>query len=286
MNTFRDDEEARRTFWKTRMDEAFAFMVEIERYPLAECGEALASLPEAAAKAGVRVLFSELPHVKGLPRLFYLRQGLIDGFIGAAAEMNRLGWVLKVEDGYRSRFMQKHNALRPEVFPLVLARTRWELGGSEPSIDLLRRRLAALIAMNPRVGTHCIGSAIDISVLSLDGTTEIDRGAGYLELSELTPMDSPFVSAKAKANREKITALMASHGFSTYAFEFWHYNAGDAYSEFLSGRGKPARYGPVDFDPGSGSMTPIADATTPLNSEAEIAAMIDDALRPNQTSGG
>ncbi len=259
------------------MDAAYDFMLKIQSWPLAEGGEAMTSLPEAAKRAGLRVLFSELPHVRGLPRLFFLRRGLIEGFLGAAAEMNARGWVLKVEDGYRTREMQKYNALRPEVFPLVLSRTRWEVGGVEPSPDLLRRRLAALIAMNPRVGTHCIGSAIDISVLTIDGSEEIDRGAGYLEISELTPMDSPFVSQEARSNREEITALMARHGFSTYPFEFWHYNAGDAYSALLSGRGGAARYGPVDLDPSSGLTTPITDATVPLNSEEDIAAMIAEA---------
>jgi len=129
------------------------------------------------------------------------------------------------------------------------------------------------------VGTHCVGSAIDISVLALEGGAEVDRGAPYLEISERTPMDSPFVSAEARENRAEITDLMARHGFSTYPFEFWHYNAGDAYEELLSGRGGPARYGPVDLDPESGEVRPIADAATPLNSEAEIAALMAEARR-------
>jgi zinc D-Ala-D-Ala dipeptidase len=279
VDRIRPDEDERRSFWRERMEGAYEFMLKIERWPLAECGEPVLSLPEAAGKAGVRVLFSELPHVLGLPRLFFLRRGLVEPFLAAAAEMNARGWTLKVEDGYRTRKMQKYNALRPEVFPFVLARTRWELGGLEPSAELLRRRLAALIAMNPRVGTHCIGSAIDISVIGPDGVAEIGRGAPYLEISEMTPMDSPFVSAEARENRAEITALMARHGFSTYPFEFWHYNAGDAYEQLLSGGKGPARYGPVDIDAATGEVRPIEDATLPLNSEADIAAMIAQALR-------
>jgi D-alanyl-D-alanine dipeptidase len=275
----RPDEDSRRNFWKARMDAAYAFMLEVQGWPVTECGEPVVSLREATKRAGVRVLFSELPHVLGLPRLFFLRRSLVDGFLAAAQEMNGRGWILKVEDGYRTREMQKHNALRPEVFPFVLAKTRWELRGESPSLDLLRRRMAALIAMNPRVGTHCIGSAIDISVLRDGGKIEVDRGAGYLEISELTPMDSPFVSAQARDNRAEITALMARHGFSTYPFEFWHYNAGDAYEALLSGRAGRARYGPVDIDTETGEVRPIVDATAPLNSETDIAAMIAGAFR-------
>ena len=174
----------------------------------------------------------------------------------------------------------------PDVFPAILARTRWELGGAIPDLQLLRRRLAALVAMNPKVGTHCSGSAIDVSVLSLDGTAEVDRGAPYLEISEKTPMDSPFVSREAAANRAEITALMARHGFRTYPFEFWHYNRGDAYDGHLSGSRRPARYGPVDLDPVTGNVTagrriPLA----PLNSEEEIVARIADAMRDDGRTG-
>jgi hypothetical protein len=232
----------------------------------------------------VRVSFAAEPHVLGLPRLFFLREALIPAFLGAAREMNGRGWLMKVEDGFRTRLMQKHNALRPEVFPAVLKKVTWELGGETPEAELLRRRLAAVIAMNPRVGTHMCGSAIDISVLSLDDGREIDRGARYLEISELTPMDSPFPRAVARANRKEITALMARHGFATYPYEFWHYNAGDAYQEHLAGSARPGRYGPVDLDAATGRVTPIQDATRPLNSPEEIEERIRQVLGAGEPS--
>lgn len=159
MDGERADEHLRRRYWRDEMDAAWRFMLAIQDYPVVECGEPLVHLPDAAAAAGVTVQFSPLPHVRGLPRLFRLRAGLVEDFLEAAAAMNRRGWALRVEDAYRTREMQKYNALRPEVLPVALARTRWELGGALPDLDLLRRRLAALIAMNPKVGTHCGGSA-------------------------------------------------------------------------------------------------------------------------------
>jgi len=274
MDVRESDEEQRRRYWKDEMDAAYRFMLAIQEHPVAECGEPLASLPEAAASAGVTVHFSPLPHVRGLPRLFYLRAGILENFLAAAGEMNRRGWAIKVEDAYRTREMQKYNALRPEVFPAVLEKTRWELGGVAPGIELLRRRLAALIAMNPKVGTHCSGSAVDISVVSLDDGRQIDRGAPYLEISEKTPMGSPFVPVEARKNRAEITALMARHGFRTYPFEFWHYNRGDAYDAHLANDRMPARYGPVDLDPATGVVTAVPDPTAPLNSEQELEALI------------
>jgi hypothetical protein len=129
--------------------------------------------------------------------------------------------------------------------------------------------------MSPKVGTHCSGSAVDVSVISLEDLTEIDRGAPYLEISEKTPMGSPFIPEEAQRNRAEITALMARHGFGTYRFEFWHYNQGDAYDAYLSGSDRPTRYGPVDFDPVTGAVTAIADSAAPLNSEEEIGSLLE-----------
>ena len=275
----RPDEQERRQYWTGQMDAAYRFMLAVQEHPVEECGEPAVFLPSAAASAGVTVLFSALPHARGLPRLYFLRRGLVEDFLAAAAEMNSRGWALRVEDAYRSREMQKHLALRPTVFSAVVGKVRWELDGAMPPVDLLRRRLAAMIAMNPRVGTHCGASAVDVSVVSLESGAEIDRGAPYLEISENTPMGSPFVSAQGQANRREITTLMARHGFRTYPYEFWHYNKGDAYDEHLSASGRPARYGPVDLDPRTGAVTAIADPACPLNSDEEIGARIADALR-------
>lgn len=286
MDAPRPEEQRRRQYWAEQMDAAYRFMLAVQDHPVRECGEPLRPLPEAVRSAGVEVRFSPLPHVRGLPRLFFLREGLVADFVAAAREMNERGWVLQVEDAYRTREMQKHNALRPEIFPVVLQKVRWELGGRDPDLDLFRRRLAALIAMSPRVGTHCGGSAVDVSVVARDGGAEIDRGAPYLEVSEKTPMESPFVSREAAANRAEITSLMARHGFRTYPFEFWHYNKGDAYDAYLSGSAGPARYGPVDLDQSTGQVTEIENAAQPLNSEEELLQLIRAALRPRAAEGG
>lgn len=222
--TNKTDDNARRAYWAAKMDEAYTFMGQIRQYPVAECGEPMVSLVDAVAATGVEVSFSDKPHVKGLPRLFWLRAGLIDDFMRCARAMNDQGWVLKVEDAFRTLTMQKFLARAPYTFDVILQRLEWECNGAAPSVDLVMRRVNALVASAPKVGTHMSGSAIDISVLQRDSGLEVDRGRPYLEMSELTPMDSPFVSAAAHANRLAITALMRKQGFVTYPWEFWHYN--------------------------------------------------------------
>lgn len=275
------DEVARRAYWTKQLEAAYTFMFEsILPYPVVECGEPFISLREAAAQADVVVAFSSLKHVNDLDRLFYLREGQIPNFLVAAKKMNELGWVLRVEDGYRTREIQKYLGLTPKVFDAVLQRVMWELEGKVPSPEFMFRRCTALVATVPKFATHMSGSAIDISVMNRnDPALEVDRGGPYIELSELTPMDSPFVSGVGRRHRKKITALMRDCGFVEYPWEFWHYSSGDAYDQFLRKTGKPAIYGAVDWDPVTNVVTPMTDATAPLNSEEEIRTEIEAALQ-------
>ncbi|MBC7705988.1 MAG: hypothetical protein H7274_18835, partial [Rhodoferax sp.] len=265
-------EDDRRAYWIAQLEDAYQFMFDsILHYPVEECGEGLVSLREASAAAGVEVLFADASHVCGLKRLFYLRQGQIAGFVAAAREMNQRGWVLRVEDGYRTREIQKHLGRLPQVFDAVLKTVMWELKGQVPTAQFMFRRCSCLVASVPKFATHMSGSAIDISVLYRDApATVVDRGAPYIEMSALTPMDSPFVSAQAQHNRRDITALMRRHGFVAYPFEFWHYSSGDAYDQFLRQTGGRAIYGAVDWNPETHTVTALADLKQPLNSEQEV----------------
>lgn len=267
-----------RAYWTAQMDAADAFMRRIYAYPVAECLEPLVSLPDAAAEAGVEIACSDLPHAGGAARIFMLRKGLILAFLAAAREMNDRGWMIKLEDVFRTTAMQRYNARRDDVFLHVLKITQWECGLETPPLELLTRRMGALIAAAPRVGTHLCGSAMDISVLHRDTGAEVDRGAPYIEMSIRTPMDSPYITDTGRRNRETITALMAHHGFVTYPWEFWHYNAGDAYAEVLNDTGRPARYGPVHVDVRDGRVTPIEHPEAPLNAPEEIEALLRRAL--------
>lgn len=276
------EDRSRRAYWVAEMDKAFNFMQAIREYPVDECLEPMLSLVDAARTAGVDVSFSAKPHVKGLPRLFWLREGLIDSFIACAKEMNDHGWVIQVEDGFRTMQMQKSLGSAPYTFDVIFERVLWECNGTRPPTDLVIRRINALVAASPKVGTHMSGSAIDISVLHRDTREEVDRGRPYIEMSELTPMDSPFVSAQARSNRKAITALMQRHGFMAYPWEFWHYSKGDAYDYHLNRTGKPARYGAVQVAP-DGHVIAIEDPCAPLNSPQEIEAEIARVLNEQES---
>ncbi len=160
----------------------------------------------------------------------------------AAEEMNRRGWIMKVEDAFRTRDMQNPLNRPRKIFDAIMKIILWECEGKIPEPEFIFRRLTVLIATIPKIATHMSGSAIDISVVSMKNGNEIDRGADYLEMNEKTFMDSIFVSEKAKENRRIITEIMQEHGFYAYPFEFWHYSSGDAFAQSLSKSGKVAVY--------------------------------------------
>ena len=236
------------------MEKAFEFMEGMRRYPLDECGEPLVSLREGLE--GAEVVFSDTLLNDTFSRLYWVRAGIVAPLRDAAREMNERGWVMKIEDGYRSPEMQRAQSHDSRIFRRILQKILWELHGEIPSPDFMLRRLSALIATRCRVGTHISGSAVDISILDRHTGTELDRGGAYLEMSELTPMASPFPTEAQRQNRQAITDIMHRHGWMAYPYEFWHYSAGDVYAESLLRSGRAARYGAVTFD--GSEITPLS----------------------------
>jgi D-alanyl-D-alanine dipeptidase len=196
-------------------------------------------------------------------------------------EMNSRGWILKIEDGFRSLEMQGQLVRKQNLFDAILKKCIWENDGVIPPIEIIFRRAIVLIANIPKIGTHMSGSAIDISVFRREDGSEVWRGFPYLEMSENTPMRSPFIDAESLANRLAITAVMESHGFMHFPYEFWHFNKHDAGAHILTSNPEPARYGPVNWDPRTNSVTAVENPLVPLNPlpvfEKEVAAAMERA---------
>jgi zinc D-Ala-D-Ala dipeptidase len=278
MNAATED-AARRAYWAEQMQAGYELVERILTFPVQECGEPFASIPDAAEEAGVEMLFSTSKIAGELERVFYLRQGLVDDLIAVGRAMNERGWVLKIEDGYRSLEMQGQLVRKPELFDAILQKCIWENGGAIPPAELVFRRAIVLIANIPKIGTHMSGSAVDVSVFRRDDGQEVWRGDAYLTMSERTPMRSPFVEPEWSRNRLDITAMIEARGFVHFPFEFWHFNQGDALGNLLARISTPARYGPVHWDPQTNRVEAVAQPLEPLNPlpviEREIRAAIE-----------
>jgi zinc D-Ala-D-Ala dipeptidase len=272
-------QQAEKRYWAEQMEAAHAFMLSVRAHPVRECEEPVARIDVAAARSGVDMAFSDLPHANGGPRVYLLRETLIDDLLAVAEALNAHGFRLVVEDGFRTREMQRLLAQTPHVIRRVVERTVWETDSAQPPLELLVRRLGALVAASPKVGTHMSATAVDVSVVDRSTGRELDRGGGYLEISERTPMASPFTTPAEREARELITAQMVEQGFVAYPFEFWHYSKGDAFHRVLSNSPGLAPYGAVDIDRDTGSVTAIPNPTDTLNHPDDLAPLLERAAR-------
>ena len=246
------------------MERSYRLLQSMINYPTEECGEGLGSIPEAANAEGIQMLFSENKIAGDLDRIYVIRSSLIPDLLAIARDMKERGWILKIEDGFRTREMQTQVGRKPSIFDMIVRTCWWENHRQTPPLDLVKRRSMCLVANYPNTGTHMMAAAVDISVFRLDDLSEVSRGGPYLEMSEHTPMDSPFVTPEEQQNRKEITRLMERHGFMHYPGEYWHYNKGDALYHMLTSSGEPGSYGPVDWDPETNQVTPYEDVTSPL----------------------
>ena len=183
------------------------------------------------------------------------------------------GWILHVEDAYRTKEMQQKLARQPNIFNAVLQKCRWEIQDEKVPAELLRKRLAPLVASWPKVAPHMSGSALDISVYNRQDGQQIDRGGDYCEMSELSPMASPFISDEAQKNRKDITEIFAKHRFSAFPFEFWHYGNNDIFDMTVNNT-SPACYGAVNWEASTNTLRPLEDQFTRLNSEQDFAELM------------
>ena len=273
-----NDLPARRAFWTKQLDQAHALMLQMQRHPIQESGEKFASLIDAAKAAGVEMTFSDSKLGGKFDRIYWMRESLVPDVIAIGKKMNERGWVMKIEDAYRTLLMQGTLSLQPSVFTAIAERCAWESGKANPDVDLVIRRAMCLVANLPVNGTHLYGCAIDISVFRRDTGKEVWRGEPYLHMSEKTPMASPFVDDAARQARKEITAIVESRGFLHYPGEFWHYNKGDVLWHMYRGETTPARFGPVHWDPRTNTVTAFDDIQSPIHPPAEIQAAIHKAL--------
>lgn len=71
---------------------------------------------------------------------------------------------------------------------------------------------------------HSRGSTVDLTIIRLsDPDNSIDMGTGFDYMDPRSHTDNNDISRTAKANRQRLTALMQQHGFTPYPNEWWHF---------------------------------------------------------------
>ncbi len=85
---------------------------------------------------------------------------------------------------------------------------------------------------------HSRGATLDLTLLRCDAAgrscTPLDMGTAFDFFDARANTDSALVTPLQRANRQRLLAAMAKHGFSNYALEWWHYTLKPAPSPALS----------------------------------------------------
>ena len=230
-------------------------MVGLSELSIDECGEPLVPILSGSGDSEMPLIVSEVNDAGHGPGIAYIRSGLLEPLRGVARKLRSQGLLLRVEHSYRSPGMQVDLVLSPVLIDRVVRMVKAETT-LRPKAELIYRRILGLVAATYRHGTHISGSAVDTSVIDLSTGEEVDRGGKYMTLTEITPMDSPFVSVQARENRQRITKVFEEFGFVAYPYEFWHYCRGDVIEQRVNNTYRPARYGPVTRSP-DGSVIPV-----------------------------
>ena len=198
------DENSRRSYWAEQMEEAANYINKMREYPVEECGEKMISLRKAVKTARLTVKFSDNKISDKYEPLFYLREGLIKKFLAIAKALNNRGWFIKVEDAFRTRSMQREIGKQCSVFNAILERVIWENNGKLPSLDLFFSRFKNFIIPSPKAAAHMTGSALAVTVYHAGNLKPLYCGAKYQAISEMTMMNSPFISDEADEIRGEL----------------------------------------------------------------------------------
>ncbi|WP_244132668.1 M15 family metallopeptidase [Burkholderia sp. BCC0397] len=173
------------------------------------------------------------------PHFLKVRRGVAERLVAAAYSLPA-GLRLYVKEGYRPLALQR------EYFTSHLAQLRATLNPPPPDDALYE--LASHYVAPPEVAGHPTGAAVDLTLMSADGT-ELDMGcmldATDQESSGACYTHNAFISRAAAGNRKILIDALTRAGFTNYPSEWWHWSFGDRYWAVMQNESH-AIYGPVE----------------------------------------
>lgn len=141
------------------------------------------------------------------------------------------------------------DAWRPVEVQTALFRQFYDtLKKDNPSWDENRltsetKKFVSLPSLNPdRPSVHNSGGAIDLTIVEISGGNELDMGTRFDDFTEksLTSHFEDSGNAKIRDNRRLLYRVMTEAGFTNYPLEWWHYDYGDSFWSYYTG--KPSIY--------------------------------------------
>lgn len=133
-----------------------------------------------------------------------LRKKTSEKLLLANEEFNKYGYKIKIWDAFR---------------PIKFQRKMWEVFPNRNFVT------------NPSEGksNHCKGSAVDITLCTLDGI-ELEMPTKFDHFGkESFRCNYNMLPKNIQENVNLLENIMIKHGFNPYPFEWWHFNDSDNY---------------------------------------------------------
>lgn len=128
----------------------------------------------------------------------YLRNIVAQRLAEAQQYLSRLGYSLKVFDGYR---------------PLSVQKKMWEVVPDERYVA------------DPRKGSrHNRGAAVDVTLVHIADGSELDMGTSYDDFTDKAHTNSHNLSDQVRKNRTLLADVMQKFGFLPFKTEWWHFD--------------------------------------------------------------
>ena len=136
------------------------------------------------------------------PQVSFLRAPAVTALQKVQRALAKKGMGLKVFDAYR---------------PYSVTVLFWELVKDERYVA------------NPAKGSgHNRGIAVDLTIINLRDSTELDMGTGFDNFSDSAHHSFSNLPNKILQNRKLLRSLMEQNGFKALETEWWHYSLPDA----------------------------------------------------------
>lgn len=140
----------------------------------------------------------------------YLRKGAATALSKVQDSLRKMGIGIKIWDAYR---------------PFSVTKKMWKLIGDERYVA------------NPAKGSgHNRGIAVDVTLVWINTSKELDMGTGFDHFSDTAHHDFKHLTAEQHKNRQLLKTIMEQFGFKALPTEWWHYSLPD-----------PARYPVLDL---------------------------------------
>lgn len=220
-----------------------------QQIPIADCGEPLIPIPLDKFTVEIPHPYEKLGANYDERSPYYLRQGIVQALLQAQERLQQRhpGWQIKIFDAYRPVEVQKF--MVNYSFNLLLKERGLTREKLKPEIEQNCweevYKLWAIPSEDPATPPpHSTGSAVDITLVDLEGNT-IDMGGEIDELSRRSEPDfySHIQDPQAleyQTRRDLLNEVMVFAGFRRHPGEWWHFSRGDQMWAWQEKQANPA----------------------------------------------